>query len=525
MNVNSSEASYDAVHTLARSIFGFALAAWLPLAITWILLLLAPAPPIESYAQLQRSIVSGTGISTLLLLLLVVWAYRLDAMRSKRIAQQFATLFGSPWLALALTLLLVEGNGFALIISQDIAPSITGPGRLLLLCWSLAFGGMLLTLHWRNLQIQYERSRSVLAIGSIALIAAVTLALLLAVTSRLVERHGLLDRLRGSLDYRPLRFIDDGAAPASHEFWAEQSQSRVRWLPLSYWVVEPFAGDYINVSERGLRRTISIDGKADAPLVYFFGGSTMWGEGARDAFTIPSQVAQLLQADDSPARVQNYGQTGYVSAQDLILFQAQLALGNIPKLAVFYQGFNDVLSAQLQGMSGIPYQELRRASDAEAGRLLRQGQPVLQSPSSRPEQLNWSLIATAGATADDVVDRWMANRRLIRAAGREFGVDVLFVWQPTLFSKSPLTEFEIWMLAENDRELPGFSELYRNVNRLVRKRMLAEAWDDVVLLNDIFNDRRDDIFVDNVHTHEIGNRQVAEAIWRLIAGRIGGKSH
>lgn len=62
------------------------------------------------------------------------------------------------------------------------------------------------------------------------------------------------------------------------------------------------------------------------------------------------------------------------------------------------------------------------------------------------------------------------------------------------------------------------------MNRLVRERMLAEAWDDVVLLTDIFNERRDDIFVDNVHIHEIGNRQVAEAIWRLIADRIGGKS-
>ncbi len=522
MNVPSSESSYDAVETLARSLFGFALAAWLPLAVVWVSLLLAPAPPLESYAQLQRSIVSGTGILTLLLLALAVWAYRLDAPESRRVARYLCTLFGSLWLALALILLAIEANLFALIISPNIAPSITGPGRFLLLCWSIVFGGMLLIVHWRKLRNLYHRSRGFLAIASTALFVVISLVILLAVTNRLIDQYGLADKLRGRLDYRPLRFIDDGAAPPAGDFWAEQSQTRVRWLPLSYWAVEPFSGDYINVSEQGLRRTVSTDGIEGSPLVLFFGGSAIWGEGARDAYTIPSQVAQLLQANDTTARVRNYGQTGYVSAQDLILFQAQLARGNVPELAVFYQGFNDVFSAYLQRVSGIPYHELQRASDSEAGRLLRQGQPVLQSPISGPEQLDWSLIATDRAMADDIVNRWLANRRLIRAAGREFGVDVLFVWQPTLFSKSPLTEYETRVLADNDRDLPGFSKLYRDVNRRLREDMLAEAWDDVVLLTDIFNDLGDDIFVDNVHIHELGNQQIADEIWRSIAERIGG---
>ena len=521
MNAHSSEASYDAINTLARSLFGFALVAWLPLAVTWVLLLLAPAPPLESYAQLQRLIVSGTGILALLLLALTAWAYRLSDLRCKQIARRLFHLFGRPWLALALTILAIEANLFALIISQDIAPSITGPGRFLLFCWSLAFAGLLLTLHWPNLRALYQRSRGVQAIVSVAVLATMTVVALQLATSRLALDTGLHDKLRGSLDYRPLHFVDEGEVPTSGVFWAEQSQTRVRWLPLSYWAVAPFSGDYINVSEQGQRRTVSSDGVEDAPLALFFGGSAIWGEGARDAHTIPSQVAQLLQANDTPVRVQNYGQTGYVSTQDLILFQAQLARGNVPELAVFYQGFNDVFSAHQQGVSGIPYYELQRASDSEAGRLLRQGQPVLQSPMIRPEHLDWSLIAADRARADDIVDRWLANRRLIRAAGREYGVDVLFVWQPTLFSKSPLTEYESRVLAANDRALPGFSNLYRDVNRRLRDDMLAESWDDVALLTDLFEDNTEDIFFDNVHIHELGNQHVAEAIWRPIAQRIG----
>ena len=89
---------------------------------------------------------------------------------------------------------------------------------------------------------------------------------MLIVTSRLLADFGAQDRLRGSLDYRPLRFVEDGAAPASQAFWAEQSQTRVRWLPLSYWTVEPIAGNYINVSEQGLRPTVSNGAAADSPL-------------------------------------------------------------------------------------------------------------------------------------------------------------------------------------------------------------------------------------------------------------------
>ncbi len=520
MSARPSDASYDAVATLARSLFGFALVAWLPLAISWILLLLAPAPPIESYVQAQRIIVIGAGVATLLLLVLTVWVYRLDASRSARIAQRLAAVFGRSWLALALALLLVESNILALFLTRGIAPAITGPGRFLLLCWSLVMGGLLLTVNWRNLRATYLRSRHLLLVSSMTLLAASAFALMSFATGWLLADTGLDDRLRGSLDYRPLRFVEDGAAPAAGEFWAEQSRTRVRWLPLSYWAVERTEGQYINVSEQGLRRTTAIAGPPESARVYFFGGSTMWGEGARDAYTIPSQVARKLADQGIPARVQNYGQPAYVSSQDLILFQAQLARGNPPELAVFYHGFNDVLSAYLQGMSGVPYQEGQRASDTEAGRLLRQGQPVLRPPDSRWEHLNWSLIASDGATAQVIFNRWLGNRRLIRALAGEYGLEVLFVWQPALFAKTSLSDFEAQILAKNESDFPGFFDLYREVDGLLRQHALAEPLDDVLLLTDLFSGHTDEIFFDNVHIHELGNRQVAEAIWRPIAERI-----
>ena len=44
-----------------------------------------------------------------------------------------------------------------------------------------------------------------------------------------------------------------------------------------------------------------------------------------------------------------------------------------------------------------------------------------------------------------------------------------------------------------------------------------------MLLTDLFDEGSGDICVDNVHIHELGNKQVAEAIWRPIAVRISGE--
>ncbi len=522
MNVRDPEETYDAAETLARGLFGFALVAWLPLLLTWFLLLFSGSSSTETYAQLQRTIIASFGAATFLGLAGTVWTYRLDTARAIRLSRRFAALFGNPWLAIALVLLLVEANILARIMTRDIAPSVTNPAMLLLLCWTLVFVGLLLTIHWPDAKGTFIRGRNLWAFAGVTTSVLVLLAILIVLSSRLVAETRIQETLRGGLDYRPLRFVDDGGSPTAQQFWTEQGQTRVRWLPLSYWTVEPIDGEFINVDDAGLRRTIAVSQDPDAPRIYFFGGSTMWGEGARDAYTIPSQVAQLLADREIPAMVQNYAQTGYVSSQDLILFQAQLALGNLPDLAVFYQGFNDVYSARTQGLTGIPMGESRRVSDVEAGRLLRQGQPVLRPLQSNLEQVDWSLVTTASASAQEIADRWHGNRRLIRAVAQEYGVKVLFVWQPTLFAKQQLTDFESQAMAEIARALPGFFELYRAVDSFVHEQMLSAASDDVIMLTELFSESKDEIFFDEVHVNEIGNAQIAQFLLHPITDRLGG---
>ena len=71
-----------------------------------------------------------------------------------------------------------------------------------------------------------------------------------------------------------------------------------------------------------------------------FGGSTMWGAGARDDYTIPSFLSKMLtQAFPGRIRVVNYGRSGFVSTQERILLFQALQHGCRPQIAIFYPGF------------------------------------------------------------------------------------------------------------------------------------------------------------------------------------------
>lgn len=512
MNSSAGESQYDPAATLARSLVGFVVSAWIPLLVAWILLLLSPASPAQTYEQIRRALLLGVGVGTALTLICGIWITRRGETVNARLAQSIVGRFSSLRLALLLVLLLIEACILSFLLFRDIAPSITVPFKFLLVCWTVAFAALMLTIHWRSARRGISRGRNLMALLGFTVVALLLLIVMTALSSRLLSSSGIYERLRGALDYRPLEFIDDGSAPSSRQFWAEQSTVLVRWLPYSYWTVAPFDGAYINVDQSGRRQTPSYTEDPAAPSIYFFGGSTIWGLGSRDAYTIPAQVAQLLAEQDYPAQVQSYAQTGYVSWQDLLLFQAQLALDNAPDLAVFYQGFNDVYAAYLQDGAGLTLRENLRVNDVELGRLVRSGQPALLPFDADISAYDWSLVTSGEATPGAIADRWLANRRLIRAAAREHDVRVLFVWQPALFAKAERTDGEQRILDDVERQQAGFADLYRAVVGIVREGMANDNDDDTVFLTDAFSDVSDAVFFDRVHITEIGNGLVAESL-------------
>jgi lysophospholipase L1-like esterase len=508
-----NQTTSSATDALTRSAFGFALLFFLPALLTWVAFLLSPVSPDATFAQLRTIIIVVTGISVLVLFALCVWLLRVDLERLEPVSALLVGIFGRAWLAWLVVLVLLEVNFIAGVALINVAPPFVQPARFLLASWSVVIVFIILTIHWQNLRAWLDRTSGVWLGLGISMVVLVVVGLLYILTSQAVIASGINNSLRGGLDYRPLSFIDDGEQPASAEtFWLEQAEAQVRWSPYTYWVGSPVDGEYVNVDETGLRLTPQALDESDAEgHIFVFGGSTVWGEGARDAYTIPAHLARLLQDDGQDFHVTNYGQTGYVSTQDMLLFQLQLLRGNVPDVAIFYQGFNDTLAAYGENLAGVTLQESVRLSDAEAGRQLRQGQPLL-SPMKVPlERFDMIQAATYPTSAESIFARWQANVDMVMAIANAYDVQVIFVWQPHIMSKEAYTSEEQAILQRLEEERPGFMDLYDDVDTLA-KQFAQDNDASLVILSDLFAEENETIFHDLIHITEYGNGLVAEAI-------------
>jgi lysophospholipase L1-like esterase len=516
--MNPSQNPESPSQTLARSAFGFAFLALIPAIITWFGFLLAEPSPFPIFRTIRLVLLIGFGLFLLFLIGLCRYFYRSPKEKIIPSSEKITAAISNKWAAIGLIFLLLEVNLLAFLLLWNIAPSITNPGKFLLVCWSLLLLGIIYTVNRHAFEQWLEKTRAIwLGIGFLV-IAVLLLGSLLILNNWLLTISGANDLLRGGLDYRELHFYDDGLpTPTPPEFWAEQAQTRVRWSPYTYWLMAEFHGQFINVGADGIRATAAYGDESDAKI-YFFGGSTMWGEGARDNYTIPSHVARLFNEAGIPQNIVNYGESGFVSSQDLIWFQLQLLRGNVPDVAIFYQGFNDVLSAWGGDVVGVTLQEEMRLNDSEAGRILRSNQPVLRLPTMSLDTLDMTQAGFIDATPETIAERYLANRAMIEALVESYGVKVLFVWQPAIMFKDMLSESEQAIYQRTEKERPNLFALYTEVDTIVRQRLAAT--ENTLILSELFANETDTIFHDLVHITEIGNAHVAEALLPNILALI-----
>jgi lysophospholipase L1-like esterase len=310
-----------------------------------------------------------------------------------------------------------------------------------------------------------------------------------------------------------------------------------------YWRLRPYHGQYINIDEQGIRRTWNAS-SAPAPnqvRIFMFGGSTLWGYGARDEFTIPSLVARKLSGDPRPPWVVNFGEAGYVSTQELITLMLELRKGNVPDVAVFYDGVNDAWAAFQANAPGLPQNEINRVAEFNTRERLNwrrgfveklglyrfaRGLTVALASGGQDTPARGRFMDPALAAA--VVETYLGNVRLVNALAREYGFKTVFFWQPTIYSKQVLSpEEERWRLTGTRRPgrgAPAFAEEYRAFNEAFRHRMKTSAIEGLVDLSGVFERERGTIFIDRFHISEVGNERVADAmapVLRTVLSRVG----
>ena len=228
--------------------------------------------------------------------------------------------------------------------------------------------------------------------------------------------------------------------------------------------------------------------------VFMFGGSTMWGLGAGDDFTIPSIFAREANNKGISCEVANFGQYAFVSTQGVIELMLQLQKGNIPDVVIFYDGVNDTFSAFQLGVPGLPHEEIYREKEFGLLDLERRELKTLAVQSAIRELstvrfLNGVLkkfglrhdniqsipleyekpISDKRALAVAVVETYFNNVKMVQALSESYGFKCLFYWQPVIYLKQHLTEYERKAL-ELDFNYPGMKEFYLDTYAVLQQR-------------------------------------------------------
>ncbi|WP_133511308.1 SGNH/GDSL hydrolase family protein [Candidatus Thiosymbion oneisti] len=372
---------------------------------------------------------------------------------------------------------------------------------------------------------------------TLILIIVCELGLRLALTTR----DRLMDRqppTEGEYENRLVQADAYRDAAWVHEYFKERNKARRSvWSPYVYWQGAPHRSRYINTNQNGLRATWNPptrDGANDPPpvRVFTFGGSTMWGWGARDDYTIASHLSKLLHAKGYRAEVTNHGQFGYVSTQEAIALLRCIQRGDVPDIVLFYDGINDVFSAHQNGAAGIPMNEVVRRAEfrlslswrpKQLARIYGRGFLIKNlwgfhrlvtglQHRIRP-QASPHTGSQVPVLSDEVVRQavrvYQTNLTLVESLGRGYGFDPLFYWQPIIFSKRHRSPWE--------EILAGFAfstkQAYDTIYRRVRQSESLNSHPRFRNISALFDDSGEPYYVDQFHhLSEAGNRRVAAAI-------------
>lgn len=324
--------------------------------------------------------------------------------------------------------------------------------------------------------------------------------------------------------------------------WARNNDARsaMRWASYTYWRRRPFAGRYINVDSNGIRRTPQPPRPAGACDVFMLGGSTMWGSNQRDSATIPAAVARALPAAGvASAFVTNFGESGYVSTQEMIALELALRAGRRPAVVVFLDGINDIDAAIMNGRAGIPQNESLREAEFSMGRALTPWAPSLRDDARAAGllaglALRRSLLLRRLVTAvrpqrpvavphglgAEVARIYAANQELVEALAARYGFVPFYFWQPSIATTAKtLTAYERAAFASapagQQRARATVFAAALHADGAPMQRVGGARFVDITGL---FDRERETVFVDHIgHTTEAANTTLADTIVAEIA--------
>lgn len=341
---------------------------------------------------------------------------------------------------------------------------------------------------------------------------------------------------------------DDARYDVDALFAEDKALRKSVYQPYVVWSRKPYDGQLIDIDAEGRRATFHSSDNAEALRLWMLGGSTMWGQGAPDAETIPSYVAQMLNQElDLDVQVENLGEIGYVSTQEIVALIRQLQLGRRPDFVIFFDGVNDAPAAALWPEilgTHMNFYKIRDRFEAPGRRQNRQVKTAIAhsgmvrfaallsekfglSPAAHSGEWNAPRDAAEVRRRGETAARlWLENCGLIRDLGVAYGFVPIFVLQPSLLVGAKdlhPSEQELQITEqENEAKREGMA-VYAEMRRAVRE-MLPQQDSDLAIYDasDLFADVAEPIYIDYVHMSGRGNRYIAAELLRLLKPHLCG---
>jgi lysophospholipase L1-like esterase len=327
--------------------------------------------------------------------------------------------------------------------------------------------------------------------------------------------------------------------PWAATMWREQVASKTEYRQFEEWRWKPFRGQHVNMDSDGVRKTSNPD-PPSAHTLHVFGGSTIWGRGARDDFTVPSWLSRKLSERGHPFRVVNHGVTAFITTQELVRLVVMLHRGERPDYVVFYDGANDVYSAYLSGRAGTIYDlaGIKRKVEQKEADQLRDGLTGLVRYVAEYVRL---VGATVGAIrrvfpraflpyevegvkmdkdrfrglARDIADEYRRFLDVLDHLAVAYGFRYAAFWQPILFTEKRLVGEERDLARVDGVTLidgEKLGQLFREVAPLI----VTDPSRHFYNISDVLDGRGEPCYIDFAHLSEACNALVAERIADII---------
>ncbi len=335
--------------------------------------------------------------------------------------------------------------------------------------------------------------------------------------------------------------------PWTRRFEADQNgiaSAKVEYRPYTVWRRPPYASGTVNVDADSLRVVPGSTSEEGVPLIFFFGGSTMWGTNSPDEGTIPALFLRKVRPIiGDRISVRNFGESAWVSTQSVIALINAIQRKEIPDLVIFYEGANDLnwtfgndspyrhagyepIAATFSGRGRG--QGRHRAVDL--GGVLRALAPNIATALDRRRQLGNGPSDRSpqgiDRLANQAMDVYFANLQMVRALAREYGFRCHFFWQPFLiYDRKPLADGESIILDRANSWAESFRPFAASAN--ARVKVATNQVSDFSDLSGLFATTEEQIYTDMVHVTPQGNALVADAMAETLGNTLKelGKNH